>query len=57
MDGVTTCEDDGERLKGRDHSQNLGIDVKIILMDFREVGFVNLHWRRIGTGGGLLRTI
>jgi hypothetical protein len=42
-------------LKGRDHSEELGVDGRIILMDLREIGrvWIGFMWLRTGTGGGL----
>jgi hypothetical protein len=54
------AEFSSEKLKGGDHSQELGIDRKIILeWILRKQGgklWNGYIWRRIRTSGGLLRT-
>jgi hypothetical protein len=45
-------------LKGRDHSEDLGVDTKIILerivRKYGEETWTGFIWLRIGTSGGLL---
>jgi hypothetical protein len=44
-------------LKGRDHSENLGVHWRIILKWILEntvAGAIGFIWLRLGTGGGIL---
>jgi hypothetical protein len=46
-----------ENLKGRDHSEGLGVDGRTILewiLLLKGVGWTGCIWLRIGTNGGLL---
>jgi len=43
-----------ETLKGRGHSEDLGVDGKIRLGKYSEKVCTGCNWLRIGTSGGLL---
>jgi hypothetical protein len=45
-----------EKLKGRNHSEDIGVDGNNIKMDLSEVGWkgVGFIWFRMGTSGRLL---
>jgi hypothetical protein len=46
-----------ESLRGRDHSEDQGVDGDNIKIDLKEIEFgmwIGFVWIRLGTGGGLL---